>query len=368
MFQIRLRPDGARDRSALLARLRPLARARGLRVVAAEDVHEDGKKFGDFAEFLYLVPDGETSPSPTSALELVRDVASWPEVRDVVAADAAPHRAGRVLPGFEVGGVRFGGGGLTVVAGPCAVDDPAALPDFADELRRAGAGALRGGAWKPRTSPYAFQGLGAAGLRALAAARRASGLPVVTEVLDPRDLELAVEHADVLQIGSRNMHDGVLLHEAGATGLPVLVKRGRSASLDELLYALEYVAAGGSSRVLLCERGLRHFDPAVRNLLDLSAVPLLKQRTGAPVLVDPSHATGRAELVPPMMAAAVAAGADGLLVEVHPEPKRALSDAEQALDADAFRAAMRTVRAVLAALGRELHQPAPAPSLERTHP
>lgn len=342
MFQIRLRPSPESERAAVAERLAALCGEHGARLIGAA---------GAAAGVLYC----KGSAAAAAAL------AAHPEVASVVAVDSPPGARLPAAESFTVRGARFGGGGFAVVAGPCAVEEGVDLGGLARGLAAAGACALRGGAFKPRSSPHAFQGLGRAGLEALAAARAASGLPVVTELLDPRDVPLLLAHADVLQIGSRNMHNGALLREAGRAGLPVLLKRGMSATLDELLHAAEFVAAGGCARILLCERGLRHFDPAVRNLLDLSAVPALKQRSGLPVLVDPSHGTGRAELVPAMMAAAAAAGADGLLVEVHPRPDSALCDARQALEPAAFRSAMDAVGAVLRALGRTLVAP-PVPA------
>lgn len=342
VLQIQIRNMPAPERAAAIARLHAFAARHEARLLG-----DDGAAGG----FHYLL-----GAPADAALEL----SAWPELAAVGAADA-PARGPAAAAAVHVGPARFGGAFFTAIAGPCAVEDAAELAALARALPGAGASALRGGAWKPRTSPRAFQGLGGAALEALAQARKLSGLPVVTEALDPRDLPLLAQHADVIQIGSRNMHNGALLREAGRAGKPVLVKRGMSATLDEFLYAAEYVASGGCTQILLCERGLRHFDPAVRNLLDLSAVPALRQRTGMPVLVDPSHGTGRAALVPPMMAAAAAAGADGLLVEVHPHPAAALSDAEQALDLAGFAAAMRTVEAVLGAVGRTLNRlPAPA--------
>lgn len=281
-------------------------------------------------------------------------------VEAVLTAATPTHRvqgSARTPQVVRVGEAQFGGGAAACIAGPCAVEDEAELLSLARRLRALGVTALRGGAFKPRTSPYAFQGLGRRGLDILAAVARASGLPVVTEVLDPRDVALVAERAAVLQIGSRNMMNYALLREAGAAGKPVLLKRGMSATLAEFLQAAEYLAEAGAREILLCERGLRHFDPALRNLLDLSAVPALHERTGLPVLVDPSHATGRAALVPAMLAAAAAAGADGFLVEVHPDPPRAWSDAEQALDPDTFAGALRTAEAVLLACGRRLARP-----------
>ncbi|MBT3339306.1 MAG: 3-deoxy-7-phosphoheptulonate synthase [Planctomycetes bacterium] len=248
----------------------------------------------------------------------------------------------------------FGGSHAAAIAGPCSVEDFDSLITLAHKLKKAGATALRGGAFKPRTSPYNFQGLGQKGLEILDAVRRESGLPVVTEVMDTRDIGLVAQHADCLQIGSRNMMNYSLLKEAGRAGMPVLLKRGMSATLEEFVLAAEYLADGGCTEILLCERGLRHFDPAMRNLLDLSAVPALKERTHLPVVVDPSHGTGRASLVPSMMAAAAAAGADGFLIEVHPQPAESISDAGQALSFDEFENALQSTSAVLTAMGRTL--------------
>lgn len=205
---------------------------------------------------------------------------------------------------------------------------------------------LRGGAFKPRTSPYSFRGMGEKGLELLAEAREATGLPVITEVMSPRQVELVARYADILQIGSRNMQNFDLLEEAGRSGLPVFLKRGMSATIREFLLAAEYVLATGNPRVMLCERGIATFETATRNTLDISAVPVLKRETHLPVVVDPSHATGRRELVAPLAAAAVAAGADGVMVEVHPEPDRALSDGAQSLTFEGFREVMERLEAV----------------------
>lgn len=227
--------------------------------------------------------------------------------------------------------LRLAADDFLVMAGPCAVESRAQILEAARGVAAAGAAMLRGGAYKPRTSPRSFQGLGRQGLEFLREAFLETGLPVVTEVLDPRDVELVAEHAAMLQVGSRSMQNFPLLREVGRSGRPVLLKRGAAATIEEFLLAAEYVYAEGNDRVILCERGVRGFDPCTRNLLDLAAVPILQSRTDAPVVVDPSHATGRAELVPVMARAALAAGADGILVEVHPEPESALSDREQAL-------------------------------------
>jgi len=243
---------------------------------------------------------------------------------------------------------------FTVIAGPCAVESHAQLLETALAVQRAGATMLRGGAYKPRTSPRAFQGLGAEGLRLLAQVKAQTGLPVVTELLDVRDVERVLEVADVLQIGARNMHNYALLTEAGRTGRPVLIKRGLSSTLDELLAAVEYVVQAGNEAVILCERGIRTFETAYRFTLDLAAVAALKERTALPVIVDPSHAAGRRELVGPLSLAAAAVGADGLLVEVHPRPEEAACDGRQSLRTAEFAAYMDRVRAAAALSGKSL--------------
>jgi 3-deoxy-7-phosphoheptulonate synthase len=232
---------------------------------------------------------------------------------------------------IQVGDVTIGGAEPVVIAGPCAVEGEAQIVEAALAAKTVGAQLLRGGAFKPRTSPYSFQGLGLPGLQALALAGRAAGLPVVTEVMEPGLVTTVAEYADVLQVGSRNMQNFPLLRAVGQAQRPVLLKRGFAATIEEWLLAAEYILLEGNAQVMLCERGVRGFDPNTRNLLDLAAVPLLAQLTHLPVLVDPSHATGRGDLVVPMGVAAIAAGADGLLVEMHPHPEAALSDAEQAI-------------------------------------
>jgi len=253
-----------------------------------------------------------------------------------------------------------GGHALTVIAGPCSVEGPEMLLEVATGVRAAGASMLRGGAFKPRTSPYAFQGLGDAALRILADVRAATGLPVVTEVMDTRQVERIAEFADVLQIGARNMQNFSLLAEAGRTQRPVLLKRGLSATLTELLMAAEYIMAQGNPNVILCERGIRTFEPSTRNTLDISAIPILKRETHLPVIVDPSHAGGRADIVPALSFAAIAAGADGLIVEVHPRPEQALSDGDQSLTPTDFEQLMRQLRPFAEAAGRTLSGPTQA--------
>ncbi len=251
-------------------------------------------------------------------------------------------------------GTAIGGETLALCAGPCSVESEAQIEATAAAVAEAGGTVLRGGAFKPRTSPYAFQGLGRRGLALLRAAADRHNLAVVTEVLDPRDVHVVAEYADMLQIGARNMQNFALLREAGLSGKPILLKRGLAATVDEWLMAAEYVLVEGNPSVVLCERGVRSFDPATRNLLDLSVVPLLAELTHLPVLVDPSHGTGLARLVEPMSLAAVAAGADGLLVEVHPEPAYAASDGAQSLTLEQFAHLASRLGEVAAAVGRRV--------------
>jgi len=256
-------------------------------------------------------------------------------------------------------GARIGGEAVTLIAGPCSVEGRGMLLESARAVRAAGAVLLRGGAFKPRTSPYSFQGLGELALPMLAEARRETGLGIVTEVLDPRHVELVDGVADVLQIGARNMQNFALLAEVGRGRKPVLIKRGMSSTIDELLHASEYVMAQGNEQVILCERGIRTFETATRSTLDVSAIPVLRRETHLPVIVDPSHAAGRADLVTPLACASIAAGADGIIVEVHPDPGSALSDGEQSLSPDQFRELVVQVRRFAYAAGRTLPEPAP---------
>jgi 3-deoxy-7-phosphoheptulonate synthase len=253
-----------------------------------------------------------------------------------------------------INGVAVGGKQLIVMAGPCAVESYDQLLETARAIKSAGAQMLRGGAFKPRTSPYSFQGLGEEGLRFLAAAREETGLPVVTEVMAPEQVPLVTTYANILQIGARNMQNYVLLHAVGEAQRPVLLKRGLMSTIEELLMSAEYILSHGNDRVILCERGIRTFEKYTRNTLDISSVPLLKQLSHLPVLVDPSHGTGKWELVGAMSKAAVAAGADGLLIEVHPHPSQALSDGAQSLKPETFARLMVELQAVAQAVGREL--------------
>jgi len=250
--------------------------------------------------------------------------------------------------------VAIGGGRVAVIAGPCSVESASQVMETAKAVKLAGAHLLRGGAFKPRTSPYSFQGLQEDALKILAEAREATGLPIVTEAMDNRQLEMVVKYADMVQIGARNMQNYTLLRDAGRAGHPVLLKRGQSATIEELLLAAEYIMAEGNPNVVLCERGIRTFENYTRYTLDLTAVPVLKSLSHLPVIVDPTHGTGKWKLVTPMARAAVAAGADGLLVEVHPEPDRALSDGPQQLTPKNFAIMMQELDAIALAVGRRV--------------
>lgn len=255
---------------------------------------------------------------------------------------------------LNVAGVQIGGLEVVVMAGPCAVESREQLLATAKAVQTSGARILRGGAFKPRTSPYSFKGLKEEGLRLLALVRQETGLPVVTEVMDARQVELVCQHADILQIGSRNMQNFTLLEEVGLCRKPVLMKRGMSATIEELLLAAEYILKQGNQQVILCERGIRTFETSTRNTLDLNAVPMLKQISHLPVIVDPSHGTGHWWMVPWLAKAAVAVGADGLLVEVHCNPQEALSDGPQSLRPDKFDLLMKELNKVARAVGRKV--------------
>jgi len=255
---------------------------------------------------------------------------------------------------IEVGGTSLGGGHVALIAGPCSVESREQLLESALAAKAGGATMLRGGAFKPRTSPYAFQGLGVEGLEILAEARELTGLPVVTELMDPRHLADVAKYSDIIQIGARNMQNFQLLSAVGEVDRPVLLKRGLAATIDELLMAAEYIVKEGNADVILCERGIRTFETATRNTLDISAVPILKQRSHLPVVVDPSHAAGKIDLVEPLSLAAVAAGADGIMVEMHPTPETALSDGAQSLDPKQFQQVASRIREIIAWTGKTL--------------
>ena len=254
----------------------------------------------------------------------------------------------------EIGGRRIGGEHFSLIAGPCTVESRDQTLTTARAVRDAGASLFRGGAYKPRSSPYSFQGLGQEGLRLLAEAREETGLPIVTELMDARDLEPVLEVADVIQVGARNMQNYSLLSEIGRSGRPALIKRGLSSTLEELLMAAEYILKEGNPNVLLCERGIRTFETAYRFTLDLTAVPVLKELSHLPVIVDPSHAAGRRDLVTPLSLAAAAVGADGIIVEVHPHPEEAICDGPQALYADTFGEYVARVEQAAAVAGKVL--------------
>ena len=255
---------------------------------------------------------------------------------------------------FEIKGVRVGGGHLMMIAGPCAIESEPILVEIAEKIKEAGANVLRGGAFKPRTSPYSFQGLGEEGLKILKATGERFGLPVVTEVMDPRQVELVEKYTDIMQIGARNMQNFDLLKEVGKTRTPVLLKRGMSATVKDLLMSAEYVLAQGNRKVILCERGVRTFEDSTRNTLDLSIVPNVKGLSHLPIIVDPSHATGRPDLIPAMARASVAAGADGVHIEVHSCPEKALSDGPQALLPNQYARLMNELRQLAEVLGKTI--------------
>jgi 3-deoxy-7-phosphoheptulonate synthase len=257
---------------------------------------------------------------------------------------------------YKVGGVQVGGGTLTVMAGPCAVESREQLMTTAEAVKKSGAHFLRGGAFKPRTSPYTFQGMGLHGLKLLDEARAATGLGVITEVMAPNDVEAVAESADILQVGARNMQNYNLLFEVGQVHKPVMLKRGLSATIEEWLLAAEYILSRGNYQVILCERGIRTYETMTRNTLDLNAVPVVRELSHLPIVVDPSHGTGKWSWVQAMACAAVAAGADGLMIEVHPNPEAAFSDGPQSLKLERFADLMVAVRRVADAVGKELDQ------------
>lgn len=269
---------------------------------------------------------------------------------DLVSRSARPE--GTIV---NVKGIKIGGNEIVIMAGPCAVESEEQLIETARSVRAGGASLLRGGAFKPRTSPYSFQGLGLEGLKMLERASKETGMAVVSEVMDTRQVETVARYADMLQIGSRNMQNFPLLKEVGRTSKPILLKRGMMATIDEYLYAAEYLLSQGNTQVVLCERGIRTFESATRYTLDLNAIPVLKQRTHLPVIVDPSHGTGMRSLVPTMAKASIAAGADGLLMEVHYRPEEALCDGSQSLYPEDFGMMMEDLRKIAEAVGRTIH-------------
>jgi 3-deoxy-7-phosphoheptulonate synthase len=293
--------------------------------------------------------------------ELIRDkpLAGLPGVEAIVPVvkpyKLASYEFRGIASPVTIGDVRLGGAEkIALISGPCSVESEDQILSIARIVKKAGARILRGGAFKPRTSPYSFQGLREEGLRFLAAARAETGLPVITEIMDPRDLGVIEKYADCLQIGARNMQNFSLLKEVGRSHLPVMLKRGFSATINDFIMSAEYILSEGNMKVLLCERGIRTFENMTRYTLDLNAVPILKSKTHLPVVVDPTHGIGLREFVPPMALAAVAAGADALMIEVHDSPEQAKSDGEQALVPETFAKLVTRIRAVAEAIGREL--------------
>ena len=298
---------------------------------------------------------GESHSVPTEVFETLPGVLSVTRISQpykLASRQFHPHDSVFSLDGFSVGGEE-----IAIMAGPCAVESRAQLLEIAQAVREAGANALRGGVFKPRTSPYVFQGLGEEGLEYLAEARELTGLPVVAEIMAVAQVEVMVKYVDVLQIGARNMQNYNLLRAIGETRTPVLLKRGLSASIEELLMASEYILSGGNTQVMLCERGIRTFETATRNTTDINAVPVLKALTHLPVILDPSHSTGHAAYVTSIAKAAIAAGADGLIVEVHNDPAHAVSDGRQSLTPEVFAKMVRQVKAVAEAVDRRLVTP-----------
>jgi 3-deoxy-7-phosphoheptulonate synthase len=293
-------------------------------------------------------------PSPTDMSELKETGI----VERIVACSSKAQLASRDFQSetstVEVGKARFGAERIVVIAGPCSVEGREQLLEVARSAKKHGASLLRGGVFKPRTSPYEFQGLGEEGLKLLAEAREVTGLPVVTEVLEPEKVGLVAKYSDMLQVGARNVQNFALLRAVGKSRVPVILKRGMMTMIDEWLQAAEYILLEGNQNVVLCERGIRTFETATRNTLDLAAVPVLRKATHLPIVVDPSHATGSRELIAPMAKAAVAAGTDGLMIETHPTPELALSDSQQQLDLAEFAVLMQELESVAKAVGRRI--------------
>ena len=298
--------------------------------------------------------DGRVDSSRLEALPGVQEIIHVTKPYKQVSREWKPESTVVRLPG----NLTVGGDEVVVMAGPCSVESEKQILEAARAVREAGATVLRAGAYKPRSSPYSFQGLGRAGLTLLARAREETGLLIVTEAMDPEAMDAVADVADIIQIGARNMQNYSLLKCAGRAGKPVLLKRGLSATIQELLLSAEYILAEGNPNVILCERGVRGFDPATRNLLDLSAIPVVHGVSHLPIIADPSHGTGHRDMVMPMAKAAVAGGADGLLVEVHPTPDRALSDGAQSLYPEQFERLMKEVRLIAEAIGRRVAEPA----------
>src|SRR6266508_4172085 len=295
---------------------------------------------------------GETHDIPTERFEVLDGVDMVKRItQPFKLASRQFHLENSIFP---IDGFQVGGNDIVLIAGPCAVESRSQILETALAVREAGANALRGGVFKPRTSPYSFQGLGEEGLEYLAEAREQTGMPIVVEIMSQTQLDLMVRYVDVLQVGARNMQNFNLLRAIGETRKSVLLKRGLSATIEELLMSAEYILAGGNNQVMLCERGIRTFETATRNTTDINAVPVLKSLTHLPVILDPSHATGHSDYVPAIARAAIAAGADGLIIEVHPDPTHAVSDGKQSLKPETFAEMVKQVKAIADAMGRRL--------------
>ncbi|MFC0531496.1 3-deoxy-7-phosphoheptulonate synthase [Phytohabitans kaempferiae] len=310
-------------------------------------LHRAGRRFLVFARPGYAAPPGSDF---FRSKAYISDVISGNSAHPLGDRTRYPHGST-----VQVGGIRFGGGQSVIIAGPCSAETPEVLLETAAKVRESGASMLRVGVFKPRTSPYTFQGLGAAAFEALIEARSRYGLPIVSEITSVSQLDALLSTVDMLQVGARNMQNYPLLSALGTCDRPVLLKRGLAATVDEWLSAAEYLLAGGNEQVVLCERGIRTYERSTRFTLDLGVVPVLKGRTHLPVIVDPSHGTGRADLIHPMSRAAIAAGADGVIVEVHPRPAQALSDGFQSLDLPGFKQLVTELEPVAQAVGRPLH-------------
>ena len=319
-----------------------------------EKIKEKGLKAhiskGDFVTIIGII--GDESKVPESQIRAIDGVEKiMPVLKPYKLASRDFHPENKII---TVDGVKIGSNEITVMAGPCSVESKEQIIETAISIKKSGAKILRGGAFKPRSSPYAFQGLGEEGLKLLKSAKEETGLPIITEVMDTRNVDLVSKYADILQIGARNMQNFDLLKEVGKTGHPVLLKRGLSATINEWLMSAEYVMSEGNHNVILCERGIRTFETYTRNTLDLNAVPAVKELTHLPVIVDPSHGTGRYTLVSPMSKAAIAAGADGLLIEVHPNPEKSVSDADQTISTKRFDKLMEELKLIADAIGRKI--------------
>jgi 3-deoxy-7-phosphoheptulonate synthase len=295
---------------------------------------------------------GETHDIPTERFEVLDGVDMVKRItQPFKLASRQFHPDNSVFP---IDGFQVGGNDIVIIAGPCAVESRSQILETAQAVREAGANAMRGGVFKPRTSPYSFQGLGQVGLEFLAEAREQTGMPIVVEIMSQTQLDLMVKYVDVLQVGARNMQNFNLLRAIGETRKSVLLKRGLSATIEELLMSAEYILAGGNKQVMLCERGIRTFETSTRNTTDVNAIPVLKNLTHLPVILDPSHATGHADYVPAIARAAIAAGADGLIVEVHPDPAHAASDGKQSIKPEKFAEMVRQIKAIAEVMGRRI--------------